>query len=162
VAEKSAKDAEPVRLGQAIQTIYRYPLAAVAVCNCSALVDVLLESQLFGHVRGSFTGATDTHPGLFEYANNGTVFLDEIGETSLPMQAKLLRVIQNREIQRVGSPEVKKVDVRIIAATNRDLRAEVIAGRFREDLFYRLSSIEIRVPGLAERLRTSQFSCSIC
>ena len=122
-----------------------------AVCNCSALVDTLLESQLFGHVRGAFTGATDTRPGLFEYANGGTVFLDEIGETSLQMQAKLLRVIQNREIQRVGSPEVKHVDVRMIAATNRDLRAEVLAGRFREDLFYRLSSIELRVPGLAER-----------
>jgi len=122
-----------------------------AVCNCSALVDTLLESQLFGHVRGSFTGATDTRPGLFEYANGGTVFLDEIGETSLQMQAKLLRVIQNREIQRVGSPEVKKIDVRLIAATNRDLRAEVLAGKFREDLFYRLSSIEIRVPGLTER-----------
>jgi len=122
-----------------------------AVCNCSAFVDTLLESQLFGHVRGAFTGATDTRPGLFEYANGGTVFLDEIGETSLAMQAKLLRVIQNRELQRVGSPEVKKVDVRLIAATNRDLRADVLAGRFREDLFYRLSSIEIRVPGLAER-----------
>lgn len=122
-----------------------------AVCNCSALVDTLLESQLFGHVRGSFTGATDTRAGLFEYANGGTVFLDEIGETSLQMQAKLLRVIQNREIQRVGSPEVKKIDVRLIAATNRDLRAEVATGKFREDLFYRLSSIEIRVPGLSER-----------
>ena len=122
-----------------------------AVCNCSALVDTLLESQLFGHVRGSFTGATDTRPGLFEYANNGTVFLDEVGETSMQMQAKLLRVIQNREIQRVGSPEVKQVNVRVIAATNRDLRAEVLAGKFREDLFYRLSGIEIRVPGLSER-----------
>jgi two-component system, NtrC family, response regulator HydG len=122
-----------------------------AVCNCSALVDTLLESQLFGHMRGSFTGATDTRPGLFEYANGGSVFLDEIGETSSQMQAKLLRLIQNREIQRVGSPEVKKVDVRIIAATNRDLRSEVLAGRFREDLFYRLSSLEIQVPGLAER-----------
>src|ERR1700723_738502 len=122
-----------------------------AVCNCSALVDTLLESQLFGHVRGSFTGATETRPGLFEYANGGTVFLDEIGETSLQMQAKLLRVIQNREIQRVGSPEVRKVEVRLVAATNRALRAEVLAGRFREDLFYRLSSIEIRVPGLNER-----------
>jgi DNA-binding NtrC family response regulator len=121
-----------------------------AVCNCSALVDTLLESQLFGHVRGSFTGATDTRPGLFEYASGGTVFLDEIGETSPQMQAKLLRVIQNREIQRVGSPELRKVDVRIIAATNRDLRAEVLGGRFREDLFYRLNTIEIRVPGLAE------------
>jgi two-component system response regulator HydG len=123
-----------------------------AVCNCSALVDTLLESQLFGHIRGSFTGASDTRPGLFEYANGGTVFLDEIGETSLQMQAKLLRVIQNREIQRVGSPEVKKVDIRLIAATNRDLRAEVLAGRFREDLFYRLNTIEIRVPGLSDRV----------
>lgn len=96
-----------------------------AVCNCSALVDTLLESQLFGHVRGAFTGATDTRPGFFEYANGGAVFLDEVGETSLQMQAKLLRVIQNREIQRVGSPEVRHVDVRLIAATNRDLRAEV-------------------------------------
>ncbi|HVO57828.1 MAG TPA: sigma-54 dependent transcriptional regulator [Dongiaceae bacterium] len=124
----------------------------LAVCNCSALVDTLLESQLFGHMRGAFTGATDTRPGLFEYANGGTVFLDEIGETSLPMQAKLLRVIQNREIQRVGSPEVRQVNVRLIAATNRDLRAEVLAGRFREDLYYRLSSIQIRIPSLAERL----------
>jgi len=122
-----------------------------AVCNCSALVDTLLESQLFGHMRGSFTGANETRAGLFEFANGGTVFLDEIGETSASMQAKLLRVIQNREIQRVGSPEVKKVDIRLIAATNRDLRAEVLAGRFREDLFYRLSSIEIRVPGLSQR-----------
>jgi DNA-binding NtrC family response regulator len=124
----------------------------LAVCNCSAMVDTLLESQMFGHVRGAFTGATDTRPGLFEYANGGTVFLDEVGETSLAMQAKLLRVIQNREIQRVGSPEVKQVNVRLIAATNRDLRAEVLAGRFREDLFYRLSSIQVRVPPLTERL----------
>jgi len=124
----------------------------LAVCNCSALVDTLLESQLFGHMRGSFTGATETRPGLFEYANGGTVFLDEVGETSLAMQAKLLRVIQNREIQRVGSPEVRQVSVRLIAATNRDLRTEVLAGRFREDLFYRLSSIQIRIPSVSERL----------
>ncbi|MBZ5540338.1 MAG: sigma-54 dependent transcriptional regulator [Acidobacteriia bacterium] len=124
----------------------------MAVCNCSAMVDTLLESQLFGHLRGAFTGATETRPGLFEYANGGTVFLDEVGETSLPMQAKLLRVIQNREIQRVGSPEVRQVNVRLIAATNRDLRAEVLAGRFREDLYYRLSSIQIRIPSLSARL----------
>jgi DNA-binding NtrC family response regulator len=123
-----------------------------AVCNCSAIVDTLLESQLFGHVRGAFTGATETRAGLFEYANGGTVFLDEVGDTSLAMQAKLLRVIQNREIQRVGSPEVRNVTVRLIAATNRDLRAEVSAGHFREDLYYRLSTIQIRVPSLAERL----------
>ena len=130
------------------------PVAAqrFAVCNCSAIVDTLLESQLFGHVRGAFTGANETRPGLFEYANGGTVLLDEVGETSLAMQAKLLRVIENREIQRVGSPEVRHVDVRLIGATNRDLNAEVRAGRFREDLFYRLSTIQIRVPSLAERL----------
>jgi two-component system response regulator HydG len=116
------------------------------------MVDTLLDSQLFGHVRGAFTGATEMRPGLFEYADGGTVFLDEVGETSLAMQAKLLRVIQNREVQRVGSPEVRHVNVRLIAATNRDLRAEVLAGRFREDLFYRLSSIQIRVPSLTERL----------
>src|SRR5271154_3454603 len=138
-------------VARAIHQISPVSQQRLAVCNCSAMVDTLLESQLFGHVRGSFTGATETRPGLFEYANGGTVFLDEVGETSLQMQAKLLRVIQNREIQRVGSPEPKKVDVRIIAATNRDLRAEVLAGRFREDLFYRLSTIEIRVPGLTER-----------
>jgi DNA-binding NtrC family response regulator len=139
-------------VARAIHQISPVSLQKLAVCNCSALVDTLLESQLFGHVRGSFTGATDTRPGLFEYANGGTVFLDEVGETSLAMQAKLLRVIQNREIQRVGSPEVRQINVRLIAATNRDLRAEVLAGRFREDLFYRLSSIQIRLPSLTERL----------
>ena len=139
-------------VARAIHNISPVGQNKLAICNCSAMVDTLLESQLFGHVRGSFTGATDTRQGLFEYANNGTVFLDEIGETSLAMQAKLLRVIQNREIQRVGSPEVRQVNVRLIAATNRDLRAEVLAGRFREDLFYRLSSIQIRVPSLTERL----------
>jgi len=139
-------------VARAIHHISPVSQQRLAVCNCSAMVDTLLESQLFGHVRGAFTGATDTRPGLFEYANGGTVFLDEVGETSLAMQAKLLRVIQNREIQRVGSPEVKQVHVRLIAATNRDLRAEVLSGRFREDLFYRLSSIQIRIPSLAERL----------
>jgi DNA-binding NtrC family response regulator len=139
-------------VARAIHQISPVSQQKLAVCNCSALVDTLLESQLFGHLRGSFTGATDTRPGLFEFANNGTVFLDEVGETSLPMQAKLLRVIQNREIQRVGSPEVRQINVRLIAATNRDLRAEVLAGRFREDLYYRLCSIQIRLPSLTERL----------
>jgi len=139
-------------VARAIHQISPVSQQRLAVCNCSAMVDTLLESQLFGHIRGAFTGATETRPGLFEYANGGTVFLDEVGETSLAMQAKLLRVIQNREIQRVGSPEVRQVNVRLIAATNRDLRAEVLAGHFREDLFYRLSSIQIRVPSLTERL----------
>src|SRR5437879_5488545 len=139
-------------VARAIHQISPVSQQKLAVCNCSALVDTLLESQLFGHMRGAFTGATDTRPGLFEYANGGTVFLDEVSEASLAMQAKLLRVIQNREIQRVGSPEVRQINVRMIAATNRDLRAEVLAGRFREDLYYRLSSIQIRIPPLAERL----------
>ncbi len=121
-----------------------------AVCNCSAVADALLESQLFGRIKGSLAGA-DTQSGLFEYANGGTLFLDEIGETSLAMQAKLLRVIQNREIQMAGSPELRTVNVRIIAATNRDLRAEVLVGRFRKDLYDRLAGIEIRVPALKER-----------
>jgi DNA-binding NtrC family response regulator len=138
-------------VARAIHQISPVGQQKLAVCNCSALVDTLLESQLFGHVRGAFTGATDTRSGLFEYANGGTVFLDEVSEMSLAMQAKLLRVIQNREIQRVGSPEVRQINVRMIAATNRDLRAEVLAGRFREDLFYRLNSIQIRLPSLAER-----------
>jgi DNA-binding NtrC family response regulator len=139
-------------VARAIHQISPVGQQKLAVCNCSAMVDTLLESQLFGHVRGAFTGATDTRPGLFEFANGGTVFLDEVGETSLAMQAKLLRVIQNREIQRVGSPEVRQINVRLIAATNRDLRAGVLSGHFREDLFYRLSSIQIRIPSLAERL----------
>jgi len=125
-----------------------------------SFVDTLLESQLFGHMRDAFTGATETRPGLFGFANGGTVFLDEIGETSLTMQAKLLRMIQNREIQRVGSPEVRQVNVRLIAVTNRDLRTEVLAGRFREGLFYRLSSIQIRIPCSLNAWRTSLSWCS--
>ena len=139
-------------VARAIHQISPLSQEKLAVCNCAALVDTLLDSQLFGHVRGAFTGATDARQGLFEYANGGTVFLDEVSEMSLAMQAKLLRVIQNREIQRVGSPEVHQINVRMIAATNRDLRAEVRAGRFREDLFYRLNSIQIRLPSLAERM----------
>jgi transcriptional regulator with GAF, ATPase, and Fis domain len=113
--------------------------------------------EIFPEVRGHFwfwgrLPRLRTVAAGLEYANGGTVFLDEVGETSLAMQAKLLRVIQNREIQRVGLPEVRQIDVRLIAATNRDLRAELLAGRFREDLFYRLSSIQIRIPSLAERL----------
>jgi len=123
----------------------------LAVCNCSAIVETLFESELFGHVRGAFTGAGQDKVGLFEYAHGGTVFLDEIGEISLEMQAKLLRVLENREIQRVGSPAVKKVDVRVIAATNRNLQELIAEKKFREDLYYRLSMVEIELPRLADR-----------
>jgi len=121
------------------------------VLNCSAVVETLFESELFGHVRGSFTGATHDKAGLFEHAHGGTLFLDEIGDMPLATQAKLLRVLQNQEVQRVGSLTARKVDVRVIAATNHDLRAAVADKRFREDLFYRLSMVEIQVPRLADR-----------
>jgi len=121
------------------------------VCNCAGVPESLAESEWFGYVKGAFTGANQDKLGLFEHANGGTVFLDEIGETPLTLQAKLLRVLQSHEIQRVGSPVTRKLDVRIIAATNRDLRQEVREKRFREDLFYRLSIIELRLPSLAQR-----------
>ena len=119
--------------------------------NCSAVVETLFESELFGHVRGAFTGATDHKAGLFETADGGTLFLDEIGELPLPVQSKLLRVLEEGEVQRVGSLEPRKIDVRLIAASNRDLLAEVAAGRFRNDLYYRLNIVEIRLPKLIER-----------
>ena len=119
--------------------------------NCSAIVETLFESELFGHVRGAFTGAVENKVGLFEHADGGTLFLDEAGELPLSLQAKLLRAVENGEVQRVGSLETRRVDVHVIAATNRDLRAEAAAGRFRTDLFYRLSIIEIHVPALRER-----------
>ena len=129
------------------------PVAArrFAVCNCSAIVETLFESELFGHVKGAFTGATQDRIGLFEYAQGGTVFLDEIADMPLTTQSKLLRVVQNQELQRVGSPELRKVDVRLIAATNRDMRSLVAQNLFREDLFYRLSMVELKLPPLAER-----------
>jgi DNA-binding NtrC family response regulator len=123
----------------------------MAVSNCSAIVETLFESELFGHVKGAFTGAIADQVGLFEYAAGGTVFLDEIGDMPLTTQTKLLRVIENREYQRVGSPVARKTDVRIIAATNRNLRKLASQGSFREDLYYRLSMIEIKLPSLAER-----------
>jgi len=121
------------------------------VLNCSAVVETLFESELFGHVKGSFTGATHDKLGLFEHAHGGTLFLDEIGDMPLATQAKLLRVLQNQEVQRVGSLSARKVDVRVIAATNQNLRTAVAEKRFREDLYYRLSMVEIPVPRLAER-----------
>ncbi|MEP6918651.1 MAG: sigma-54 dependent transcriptional regulator, partial [Acidobacteriota bacterium] len=119
--------------------------------NCSAVVETLFESELFGHVRGAFTGATDHKPGLFELADGGTIFLDEIGELPLSVQAKLLRVLELGEVQRVGSLEARRVSVHVIAASNRDLRAEVAAGRFRSDLYYRLNIVEVKLPTLRER-----------
>jgi DNA-binding NtrC family response regulator len=122
-----------------------------AVCNCSAIVETLFESEVFGYVKGAFTGATQDKMGLFEFANGGTVFLDEIGEMPLPAQAKLLRVLQNHEVQRVGSPVTRKVDVRVIAATHRDLQQMVSQRTFREDLYYRLAMVQLNVPALADR-----------
>jgi DNA-binding NtrC family response regulator len=119
--------------------------------NCSAVVETLFESELFGHLRGAFTGAVDAKQGLFEAADGGTLFLDEIGELPLPAQAKLLRAIETGEVQRVGGVDARRVDVRVVAATNRDLRAESASGRFRGDLFYRLSVVELSVTPLRER-----------
>ncbi len=123
----------------------------LAVVNCSAVVETLFESELFGHVKGAFTGASQDKTGLFEYANGGTVFLDEIGDMPLETQSKLLRVLENGEIQRVGSPVARQVNVRVIAATNRNLREMMEEKRFREDLYYRLSMVEISLPRLCER-----------
>jgi transcriptional regulator with PAS, ATPase and Fis domain len=122
----------------------------LVVLNCSAVVETLFESELFGHVRGAFTGATQDKTGLFEFADKGVLFLDEIGDMPLATQAKLLRTLQNQEVLRIGSLTPRKVDVRVIAATHRDLREAVAEKQFREDLFYRLSMVEVRVPSLAE------------
>jgi transcriptional regulator with GAF, ATPase, and Fis domain len=119
--------------------------------NCSAVPEGLFESEFFGHVKGAFTGALKDKPGRFELANGGTLFLDEIGEVPLAMQAKLLRVLQEQELERVGDTSTRKVNVRVIAASNRDLKKEVDQGRFRQDLFYRLSVFPIEVPPLRER-----------
>src|SRR3979411_808835 len=121
------------------------------VCNCSALVESLAESEMFGYVKGAFTGANQDRPGLFESADRCSLFLDEVGELSPGTQAKLLRILQDHQVQRVGSSSSRNVDVRVIAATNRDLRAMVSEGRFREHLYYRLAVGEIGLPGLENR-----------
>jgi two-component system response regulator HydG len=121
------------------------------VINSSAIVPTLFESELFGHVRGAFTGASENKPGLFEHAHGGTLFLDEIGELPLAVQAKLLRVLESGEVQRVGSMDPRRVDVHVLTATNRDLAAEAVAGRFRTDLLYRLNVVDIHVPALRDR-----------
>jgi two-component system response regulator PilR (NtrC family) len=121
------------------------------VINCGGIPETLMESELFGHKKGSFTGATSDKKGLFEVADKGTIFLDEIGELSLPIQVKLLRAIQERTFKPVGGSEELSVDIRIIAATNKEVEKEVIEGNFREDLFYRLNVIEIKMPPLRER-----------
>ena len=119
--------------------------------NCSALPATLIESELFGHEKGSFTGAYEKKIGKFDNAHTGTIFLDEVGDLSLKAQAKVLRVLEEGEIQRVGSAEIRKIDVRVIAATNKDLREEIKKGNFREDLFFRLNVVPLFSPPLRQR-----------
>jgi DNA-binding NtrC family response regulator len=119
--------------------------------NCAAIPETLLEAELFGHAKGAFTGAIDKKTGLFEEAEGGTLFLDEIGDMPLPLQAKLLRVLQDRKIKRIGENRFREIDVRIVSATHRTLKQEVMEGKFREDLFFRLNVIPIHIPPLRER-----------
>jgi len=138
-------------VAQALHKLSPVAAGPMVVCNCCAVVETLFESELFGHVKGAFTGASADKIGLFESAHGGTLLLDEIGEMPLNTQAKLLRVLQSQEVQRVGSLHARKVDVRVVAATNHDLRAQIAAREFREGLYYRLFMVEITTPPLADR-----------
>ena len=138
-------------IARAVHSASRRATGPLVVQDCSAIPKDLIESTLFGHERGAFTGATDRHRGSFEQADGGTIFLDEIGELDLTLQPKLLRVLESREIKRVGGDRQVPVDVRVVAATNRDLRQMVNEGTFREDLYYRLSVVQIELPSLRDR-----------
>jgi DNA-binding NtrC family response regulator len=139
------------RIARLLHEEYTRAAGPFIAVNCGAIAETLLESELFGHMRGSFTGATTDRPGLFEAANYGTLLLDEIGEVSPGMQVKLLRAIQEREIRRLGENKTRKVDVRILAATNRDLAQAVTDHTFRQDLYYRIKVVDLHVPALRER-----------
>jgi DNA-binding NtrC family response regulator len=149
-------------VARAVHAASRRNQGALVSLNCPALSPQLMESELFGHERGAFTSADAPRIGRFELADGGTILLDEVTEISLPLQAKLLRVLQNRAFERVGSSETREVDVRVLASSNRDLRREVAEGRFREDLFFRVAVVPLTVPPLRERredipLLTSHF-----
>jgi len=136
---------------QALHRLSRRRQQRMLSINCGAIPETLLESELVGHEKGAFTGAVESRKGIFEAADNGTIFLDEIGEMSLSTQVKLLRVLESGEFTRVGSTESKRTDVRVVAATNRDLEDAVVGGEFRQDLYYRLNSAKIHIPSLRER-----------
>lgn len=138
-------------IAKAIHALGKRKKAPFVAINCSAIPENLLESELFGYAKGAFTGAADKKIGLFEEAHGGTLFLDEIGDLSLPLQAKLLRVLQERKIKRLGENQTRPIDVRVVSATHKDLRQEVEAKRFREDLFFRLNVIPITIPPLRDR-----------
>ena len=137
-------------VAKAIHKNSKRKFESLIVVNCAAIPSGIIESELFGHKKGSFTGATENKKGYFESAHKGTIFLDEIGELPLEIQAKLLRVIENGEFMRVGEAKTNKVDVRIITATNRDLSKEVNGNKFRQDLYFRLKTINVNVPSLKE------------